>query len=464
MHDNPLRWRVRDLVDAYRRRELSPVEVTELALRRIDEADPILHAFLSRTDDLAMAQARHAESLYASGEYDGAGSLLGVPVAIKDAFDIAGHVTTLGSLLYRDNVAGQDSGVVRRLRAAGAVFIGKTNTAEFGQSATTDNLLRADCRNPWDPTRTSGGSSGGSAAAVAAGLTPLAVGSDGGGSIRIPASFTGVFGIKPTPRLCPDEGGFVAMAEFVAPGPLARYVDDARRMLGVLADTDFPRPESHGPLRIAYSPRLDGQPADTNIVEVLDATAKAAEELGHRVEQVEVPIDGWAEIFGPLVLADEAEHRMHLLDGTADQLTEYERRTLEAAAVLDPADVQRARTRLPQFRARLARFLVEYDLILTPATAVTAFPVGERPREIDGSRVSTLWGAFPFTSPFNVAGTPAASLPVGMVDGLPVGAQLVAAVGHERELLAAAEQLEGAVASGVRDPADVWASTANTTS
>lgn len=443
MRDDPLRWRIRDLQRAYQRRDLSPVEVAERALARIEAADPVLNAFLARTDDLARKQARDAEALYTRGEQPE--PLTGVPITIKDAFHIEGYVTTLGSLLHRDEISQHDSGVVRRLRNAGAVFVGKTNTAEFGQSATTDNLLRPDCRNPWDPDRTSGGSSGGAAASVAAGIVPLALGSDGGGSIRIPASFTGVFGIKPSARLCPDENGFVAMAEFVAPGPLARCVDDARHMLGVLADTQFPRPKTSGPVRIAYCRRPMHHPVDAEVVSLLDATAKVAAELGHIVTETELPLDGWADIFGPLVLNDEANHRLHLLDGHADKLTDYERRSLEAAANLDPDVVAGARRELPRFRSRLAAFFAEFDIVLTPSTAVPAFSLRERPREIAGEPVGSLWGAFPFSSPFNVAGTPAASLPVGFVGGMPVGAQLVAAIGHECELLAIAEQLEEAL-------------------
>ena len=182
---------------AYRGGDLSPVEVVETMLRRIETYDGHLNAYLARLEATALEQARAAEEAYRRGE---AAALAGIPVSVKDTFPLAGAPTTFGSRIYRDHVPARDSGVVTRLRAAGAVTIGKTNTAEFGQSATTDNRLGDDCRNPWDPMRTPGGSSGGAAATVAAALATVAVGADGGGSIRIPAAFTGLFGLKPTDR------------------------------------------------------------------------------------------------------------------------------------------------------------------------------------------------------------------------------------------------------------------------
>ena len=215
--------------------ELSDIEDT---LHRIDTFNPVLNAFLGRVDELARKQAAEAEQAYAMGD---ARALSGVPVSVKDTFHLTGSVTTFGSLAYRANVSHHNSGVVKRLRAAGTVITGKTNTSEFAQSATTENLFADDCHNPWDISRTSGGSSGGAAASVAAGLSSMAVGADGGGSIRIPAAFTGVFGLKPTYGLCHDENGLNAMSDFISPGPLTRRVADARMLLSVLAETAYPR-------------------------------------------------------------------------------------------------------------------------------------------------------------------------------------------------------------------------------
>lgn len=449
---SPLAWPVADLIAAYRRAELSPVDVAQMSLDTIAAIDDDLHAFITVDPEMTRAMAQESEGRYRSGN---PGPLDGIPVSVKDAFHLRGLPTTLGSLHHRTDVRESDSGVVARLRAAGAVFTGKTNTAEFGQSATTDNLLGPDTGNPWDPTRTAGGSSGGAAASVASGMVNLAVGSDGGGSIRIPAAFCGLFGLKPTRGRCPDEGGFRAMTDFVSPGPLAWRAADARPMLEVLSGRDYPR-RSLRSLVVGYCARPEGRPVHPQIVAAMDHTATLLEQLGHRVEVVDLPITGWNEVFGPLVLEDESRERGHLLENP-DLLTGYERRSLEAAQRLRPADVERARQELPVYRQRISDLFLSYDLVLTPATAVPAFPLGERPRTIDGHDVDMLWGAFPFAVPFNVAGTPAATTPVGVVDGLPVGAQLVTPMHTETLLLEVSQALEEAVAFDRQTVLTRWA-------
>lgn len=440
--DEVINLTVAELGAAYRRRELSPVEVTTAFLERIDDVDQDLHAFVTVMSETALAQATEAERRFAAAEP--AGALTGIPVAVKDAFHVAGIPTSLGSVVYRDVVAKSDSGVVRRLRAAGSVFTGKTNTAEFGQSATSDNRLGPDTGNPWDVTRTPGGSSGGSASAVAARLSAVAVGSDGGGSIRIPAAFCGVYGLKTSPGLCPDEKGFRAMTDFVGAGPMTSTVADARPLLGVLAGRDYSR-GSVGKLRVAYCARPEGLPVDPGVAQALDAVARQLSALGHEVIPTDLPLEGWNDVFGPLVLEDEHRERGHLLVRHADQLTRYERSSLRAALALDPAAVTRAHELLPQYRLRLAALFTRYDVVLTPATAVPSFPLGERPSHIDGRKVDQLWGPFPFAVPFNVAGVAAASVPCGFADGLPVGAQLVVAAGAEQLLLDISEDLEEAI-------------------
>lgn len=435
---------VAELIGAYKERTLSPVEVAQAYFERIERHDSRLHAYVRITRDLALAQAREAERAYAAGGAGGA--LAGIPVAIKDAFHVAGVQTTLGSEVYRGQIAKGDSGLVRRLRAAGAVFLGKTNTAEFGQSATTDNLLGPDTANPWDVTRTPGGSSGGAAASIAARLAPLAVGSDGGGSIRIPAAFAGIFGLKPSPGLCKDEDGFRAMSEFVAAGPMARSVADARVLLGVLADARFERRPVPRPLRVCYCPVPENRPVDPGVARVVERAARIFEGMGHRLEEDHPPIQGWDDIFGPLVLEEEHRERGHLLTLCPEKLTRYERSTLKAALAMEPRDVVRARELLPGFRRRLADFFDRYDIVIAPTTAVPAFPLGERPKFICDVAVDWLWGAFPFTSPFNVGGVAASAVPCGLVDGLPVSLQLVARAGAEQLLLDASQDFEEAVA------------------
>lgn len=441
--DETISLTVAELGAAYRSRELSPVEVTTVFLERIVDVDRQLRAFVTVLADTALAQAQAAERRFAAGQPTDA--LTGIPVALKDAFHVAGAPTSLGSRVYAGQIAKADSGVVRRLRAAGAVLTGKTSTAEFGQSATSENQLGPETANPWDPARTPGGSSGGSASAVAARLSPVAVGSDGGGSIRIPAAFCGIFGLKTTPGLCPDEKGFRAMTDFVGAGPMTGTVADARPLLAVLAGRDYARTQVPQ-LRIAYCPCPEGRPVDPGVAQAVDAAARQLAALGHQVTETELPLQGWNDVFGPLVLEDEHRERGHLLARHADELTRYERSSLRAALALDPAAVARAHTLLPVYRERMSRFFTGFDVILTPATAVPAFPQGTRPTAIDGQDVDPLWGAFPFAVPFNVAGVAAASVPCGFAAGLPVGAQLAGPAGSEQLLLDLSEDLEEALA------------------
>ena len=441
MDDGPLWWPVQRLVEAYRDGSLSPVEVAELAQARIAETDPILHAFVLATPELAKRQATSAEAAYRNGR---PGPLAGVPVSIKDAFHVEGHVTTLGSLAPTGDVARHDSGAVRRLRRAGAVFVGKTNVPEFCQSATTDNLLGPDTANPFDPGRTTGGSSGGAAASVASGTCTLGLGSDGGGSIRIPAAFCGLVGLKPTYGAVDDAGGFQAFTPFISPGPLARSVGDARYMLSVLAagGTATPgTPAGTGLRRVAWCSNPEDRPVDPGLAAVVTSAVAKLAAHGHHVSQVELDLGGWEDMFGLLVLAEEGERRGHLLHGP-HRLTPYQERSLRAAEQLDPETLRNARSALVQYRARVDRYFRDHDVIATPATATPAFELGHRPKTIADRRVGRLWGAFPFAVPFNVSGHPAIVLPVGFVDGLPVAIQLVGRHNADLDLLSLAEQLE----------------------
>lgn len=451
--DGYLFWPVRTLLDAYRAREVSPVEVVNEALERIATFDDQLHSYLSVTPEIALAQAREAERIYRDGTSPA--PLLGVPVSIKDLFDLRGAVTTLGSRLYGTAVATADSEPVAALRAAGAVFLGKTNTAEFGQSATTDNLLGPPCGNPWDPTRTSGGSSGGAAASVAAGLATAALGSDGGGSIRIPAAMCGLFGLKPTFSELAEDEPFKAMSSFVCAGPITRNVDDARRLLAVQLGRELPRGERGRRLRIAWSPAPLGHAVDPGVRRVTAEAVARLEGLGHHVEETDLPLEGWVDAFGPLVLEDERRYRGHLLD-RRDDLTFYARVAIERGAEVSAEDLAAARSMHDKIRQRVGALFDHYDFVLTPTMACLPFPLGERPTIIDGVKVDTLWGPFPFAAPFNVSGSPAASLPVGLADGLPVGLQVVAAHDAEGALLDFCEEFEAELPGTLEEMKSRW--------
>lgn len=452
--DSPLYWPIARLKAAYRDRSLSPVDVLQEAKSRADKFSDEMNIYVTRMDDLAEQQARAAEEAWAKGT---AGPLCGVPVSIKDAFEVEGYPTTFGSLKFRDHISAHDTGVTARIRASGAVMTGKANTAEFGQSATTDNLLGPDTTNAWDTGRTPGGSSGGAASSVASGLVSVALGSDGGGSIRIPASFSGLFGIKPSYGLVKDEGGGNAMADFVCPGPLARSVDDARQLLNVMAESDFRRTAFDRPLKIAYCAAPEGRPVNAAVSNVVRQAIETVRGLGHDVVETEIPVHGWKDVFGPLVVTDELRARGHFLDEDLAELTDYERVTLEAALVVTDDDIAKARTMLLEYRARFEAFLSDYDVILTPTNAVTAFEIGNRPTEIEGRKVSELWGAFPFTSPFNVAGVPGASVPCGMAQSLPVGLQVIMKQGRDGDLLSLCEDMEEAFAFDLSPLKSRWA-------
>ncbi|MBT3215100.1 MAG: amidase [Deltaproteobacteria bacterium] len=444
--DSPLFWPIVSLNEAYRRGDLSPVEVLEEAVVRAEAFNPSLNAYLERLDEQARQQAKVAEKLFMNSKKD-IPLLCGVPLSIKDTFELAGSVTTYGSEFFQENLTQFDSGLVRRLRETGAVFTGKTNTPEFGQSATTENRLGGDARNPWGISLTPGGSSGGAAASVGAGLATAAIGADGGGSIRIPAAFTGLFGIKPTYGLCVNENGFRAMSDFIAPGPLTRCVEDARIILEVLAGCRYrPRSLNRRKFRIAWSPRPENHPVDAGVAKILGEAVEKISMLGHEIEETKLPLEGWNESFDTLVLAEEYRERGHLLEpATEHRLTSYERKSLQAGKKImegNPQAVKNACNAHREYQQRLQEYFKKFDLIITPATATTAFPLGKRPLMIDGQQVNWLWGAVPFTAPFNVSGNPAASIPCGFSEGLPIGLQLVGHRNSEEMLLNFLEDLE----------------------
>ena len=446
-----------ELARMIKSKEVSPVELTEVFLKRIEELNPKLNAYLTVASEEALEEARRAEEALAAGK--DLGPLHGVPVSMKDLNETRGLRTTYGSLIYKDFVPEKDSLVAQRLKAAGAVILGKTNTPEFGQSGTTENKLGDHCRNPWDPGRTTGGSSGGAAAAMAAGLCSLAQGSDGGGSIRIPSGFCGVYGIKPSLGRVP-EGGPNAMPLFSQNGPITRYVRDAALMLGALAgpdpsdprcirtpapdylsEMDRPLPE----LKIAWSPDLGYAAVDPEVRSIAESAARVFEEMGHLVEERTPATGPPTDVFNPISLADLYATYEHLLDEHGDELMGYVRSMIMFGGRVTGAEYSRAMRLYEEFRAAADDFFEEYDLLMTPTLAVTAFPVGRRPTRIDGQEVSKVWGSFPFTVLANITGRPAASVPCGFsAGGLPVGLHIIGRIGDEVTILKASARFEEA--------------------
>ena len=448
---------LRKLIDA---KEVSVVELTELFYQRIGELNPRLHAYLALCPDQALAAARVAQEAVERGEP--LGPLHGIPVSIKDLEMTRDIPTTVGSVVFRDRTPDIDSAVVERVREAGAIILGKTNTPEFGISGTTENRLGDACRNPWNTERTSGGSSGGAAAALASGLCTLATASDGGGSIRIPASFSGVFGIKPSQGRVPRYGGYgrPSANHFSQSGPMSHTVRDSALLLQVLSGPDPRDPTSMRETppdfmadldggvngwRIAWSADLGYAAVDPEVVRVTATAARVFEELGAVMEEPQLAVADPFPAFWDVFATTAYTSYGHLLGDHQDDFTDYARYSLKHGSRVTGADYSRALLRMDQLRQQMETFFERYDLLLTPTVAVPAFPIGQRPSVIGGKEVNPYWGYLPFTFPINMTGQVASSVPCGFsADGLPIGLHVIGPRGAEARVLRASAAFEQA--------------------
>ncbi|MFV8188897.1 amidase [Streptomyces sp. AF1B] len=452
------------LVEGYRKGEFSPEEATRAALNRADRIQPDVNAFVRLLADEALAQARESTERWRRGEP--LGPVDGVPTTVKDILLLRGAPTLKGSKTISENGRwDEDAPSVARLREQGAVFLGKTTTPEFGWKGVTDSPQSGVTRNPYDTTRTAGGSSGGAAAAVALGAGPLALGTDGGGSVRIPAAFCGIFALKPTYGRVPlyPASAFGTLAHV---GPMTRDAADAALLLDVIAAPDSrdwsglpPAPGSFAAglsggakgLRVAYSPSLGGQVAVRPAVAA--AVRRAVERLaglGAYVEETDPDFTEPVEAFHTLWFSGAARvtqqlgpHQRKLLDpGLREICGQGARRS--ALDYLAAVDVRM------ELGRRMGRFHDSYDLLVTPTLPITAFEAGEEVPRGSGHRRWTGWT--PFTYPFNMTQQPAATVPVGTDgDGLPIGLQLVAARHRDDLVLRAAHTLyeAGVAATGL---------------
>ena len=438
----------------YRRRELSPVEVTEAALRRIEAVDAGLNAFVTVTPERAMAEARAAEAAYAGGG-DQIPPLAGIPGSLKDLTATRGIRTTRGSLLTADWVPDFDAPLTERLRDAGMVLLGKTNTPELGWKGDSGNRVCGPTHNPWRHGRTPGGSSGGAAAAVAAGLGALAQGTDGAGSIRIPAAFCGAFGFKPSWGRVPQHPASVVETLSHA-GPITRTVGDAVLMLRTMAGPDA-RDRTSLPaepvaldqieggvdgLRAAWSSDLGYAAVDPRVVETARAAALRFQDLGCTLEEAHPETgDPWRLLHTLWSTAFAATFRDDF-DNIADRLDPGLRAVIEEGFRFRGTDVAAAYLERNPYYHLWREFFGSRDLLLTPTLPVTAFAAGDdHPGSIAGRETTYLsWTAF--TYPVNLTGLPAATVPCGFVDGLPVGLQIIGGWRQDLTVLRAARAFE----------------------
>ena len=432
-----------ELAGRIRRRELSPVDVVEAILGRIEALDGQLHAFLTLDAERAMDAARAAEAAVARGE--AVGALHGVPVSIKDLEPTAGLRTTFGTKFYEHNVPDFDGAVAGRLKAAGAIVLGKTNTPSWGHKDMCDNLLGPPTRNPWKPDRTSGASSGGAGAAVAAGMGPLAHGSDGAGSIRIPSSLCGIYGLKPSIGRVPYWPNADAWGGRSHAGPMARTVRDAALMLSVMAGPDERDPlsidappedylaacegaaEGMRRLRVAWSADLGYAPVDPEVRRLTEAAVRRFADLGCDVEAVDPGWDNPHDWHAVLWCAVNGGRHAPRLAERPEWIEPSLRAFIERAQGHSAIDLGQALVARTAFYEQARAFMARYDLLLTPTMPCAAWSVERGPEQIEGRPTPTMFDRLPFTYPFNLTGWPAATVPCGFTsEGLPVGLQIVA--------------------------------------
>jgi Asp-tRNA(Asn)/Glu-tRNA(Gln) amidotransferase A subunit family amidase len=446
------------LLDAYRKKTLSPVEVIEALAGRIEALNPTLNAYCQLRLEEARAEAKIRENGLGQGTLM---PLHGIPFSIKDMTAVAGMPTTFGSKAMVDAIAAEDAPIVERLKRAGAIFIGKTNLPEFAYKGTTDNLLFGPTRNPWNTTRIAGGSSGGAAAAVAAGMGPLAEGTDGGGSIRIPASCCGVYGLKPSVGRVPHTllpNRFLLAAHT---GPITRTVADAALMLDVIAGPDERDPLSLPAGEKSYSAGLNGGVKGARIAfsvdlgfavvapEIAEITRKAAQafsEAGAQVEEVQLDCGNpeaamwvmWRSLYS--TIADLVD-----LERWAPEMTPNLVQIIRDGGRLSARDYLGALASASAFYDKLRLVFEKYEFILSPVLACEPFEIGiEGPTEINNKPCHPIVGWL-LTYPFNMTGHPACSIPCGFTrSGLPVGLQIIARRHQDAALLRASAAFESA--------------------
>jgi amidase len=447
-------------VSAIRRRELSAGEVVGWHLDRIAAVNPRINAVVSLRPDEALAEADAADRRAAAGAP--LGRLHGLPIAIKDLEDTAGIRTTYGSTVFADHVPAVDSLLVQRLRAAGAIVVGKTNTPEFGVGSHTFNEVFGPTRNPWALDRSAGGSSGGAGAALAAGLVPIADGSDHGGSIRNPASFNNVVGLRPTPGLVPSSGSGDGWDPAGVLGPMARTVGDLALMLAAISGPDPRSPLSYGDpaefrgdlrgdlagVRIAWCPDLGGLPIEPAVLAVLGQARDRLSALGCLVEDVALDLSRADEAFETLRALGFARALGDSLPALRETAKDTVVWNIERGLALDGPTIARALTTRSEIFTTFAEVLERFDVLAAPSAQVVPFPVEqEYPVQVAGVAMPHYLGWMRVCSRITLSAHPVAAVPAGFTDdGLPVGLQLVGRYRADLRLLRHAAAWEAASA------------------
>ena len=457
MDDAVIRTDALTLARLIRTKQVSPVAVVDAVLQRIEALQPTVNAFITVTADEAHDAARRAEAAVMTGEP--LGPLHGVPFSVKDLLFTQGARTTMGSLIFANQVPGEDAVPVRRLREAGAILVGKTTTPEFGHKPLTDSPLFGATRNPWDLSRSAGGSSGGAAAAVATGQAPLALGTDGGGSIRLPASCCGIVGLKPTLGRVPHvhQADLFSTTSYI--GPMARTVAEASASFDAIVGFDpgdpYSRPEPLDDprdidlrgLRIGWLPRVGNRLVDPDVLAACEAAVRHLEGRGAVVETVSEDVAAFEQAFLVFFQGGLAARVGPHMATFGDKIARSLRESVERGARWSAVDWANALGQRTAVYRRVQTLLGRFDFLLSPTLSRPALAVDHDPFEpitIGGETAGSIRGAwYPYLWPFNLSGHPAASLPCGWsADGLPIGLQIVGPWNADRRVLALAAQLE----------------------
>jgi len=458
-----------ELARRIRLREVSVTEVVDAHLAQIERVNPKVNAIVTLTAERALDEARRKDAALARGD-ETPGPLFGLPVVHKDLFPTRGIRTTYGSPIYRDHVPDEDALVVERVRAAGAVTLGKSNTPEFGAGSQTFNQVFGRTLNPYDPTKTCGGSSGGAAVALACGMVPIADGSDLGGSLRNPASFCNVVGLRPSLGRVPSWPAETAWLSLSVAGPMARTVQDVALLLSAMAGPDprapsaiveagarfrAPLDRDFGGVRIAWSPRLGGLPIDRRVAAVVAPRRATFAALGCVVEESQPDFSDAREVFQVWRAWAYVLKYGHLLESHRDQLKDTVIWNIEQGLKITGADLAAAEAKRTALYHRVRVFMERHEFLVLPVTQVPPFDVTQPyVTEIEGVRLPTYVDWMRACSDITVTGLPAISVPCGFTDdGLPVGLQIVGRHQDDWGVLQLAHAFEQATRAGTRRPA-----------